>query len=247
MALFGRKKPTQAAPAADDDEQKSQPGHQAVLRHLREQEQAEPGIRERLAGGIAFDLAYELLKDERGVRIENLLAMLSSVAGQECIAPILAKAASDGTMAQSGLTVATGQDGRLYYFGDPPNRLLVESPDSVISLAFGAAQALGAPVSMEMIHKEMAKVASRIGGPDFESLDLPATHMVDRPTEWVRVFRGKMIEALDLYEVPPMRRATALGYALYKAIEAGKQNLDPFIAAQIVLQCSTRTAKVSVA
>lgn len=248
MALFGRKKTDAAvAPRAPSDAQKDQPGHQAVLRHLREQEKIEPGIRERLAGNILFDLAYELLKDERGVRIEILLAVLASVGGQECIAAIIATAADDATMEQLGLTVVKGHDGRLYFFGDPPNRLLVESPDSLISLAFGIAQSLGAPVTMAMITEEMGKVASRIGGPDFESLDLPAEHMVDRPTEWVRVFRPKLAEALDLYDVPPMRRATALGYALQKAIDAGKQTLDPLIAARIVLQCATRTAKLIIA
>jgi hypothetical protein len=245
MAVFGRKRvspPT--GPASPFDEEKQQPGHQAVLRHLREKEKTEPGLRERLAGGIVFDIAYELLKDERGVRIENLLAVLASVGGQECIAPIIEGAADDVTMEQLGLTVVKGNDGRVYFFGDPPNRLLVESADSLLGLAFGAAHALGAAVTMEMIGEEMGTVASRIGGPDFETLDLPPERMVDRPTEWARVFRAKLATHLDFYEVPPMRRATAFGYALQKAIDAGKQALDPLMAARIVLLCATRTAKV---
>lgn len=248
MALFGRKKVTPPkGPREPSDGSKLQPGHQAVLRHLIETERTEPGARERLAGAIVFDFACNLLKDERGVQIETIIAVLASVAGQECIAPIIAAAPNNATMQELGLTVVKGHDGRIYFFGDPPNRLLVESPDSVISLAFGAAQALGAPVTMTMIHEEMRKVASRAGGADFESLDLPPEHMVDRPTEWARVFRAKLAEALDLYDVLPMRRATALGYALQKAIDAGKQSLDPLVAAQIVLQCATRTPNVLVA
>jgi hypothetical protein len=248
MALFGRKKtnPPAERPSGPSGAQKDQPGHQAVLEHLVEQEKTDPGIRERLVGAVLFDLVSDILQDERGVRIENLLAVLASVAGQECIAPILAAGADDSTMEQLGLTVIKGQDGRFYFFGDQPNRLLVESADSVISLAFGAAQARGGPVTMSMITDEMSKVASRIGGPDFETLDLPPEHMVDRPTEWARVFRPKLAEALDLYDVPPMRRAAALGYALQKAIGA-PHNLDALIAARIVLQCATRTAKVIVA
>jgi hypothetical protein len=90
----------------------------------------------------------------------------------------------------------------------------------------------------------MGRVASRVGGAEFERLDLPARHMVDRPSEWARVFGPRLVEALDLYDVPPLRRATALGYALQKAIDAGRQSLDPLIAARIALQCATRTAKV---
>jgi hypothetical protein len=249
VALFGRKGLNQEPappppPPPPPDDQKNQPGHQAVLRHLREKEQTEPWIREQLAGRIVFDFAYELLKDERGVRIENLLAMLASVGGQQCIAPIIHGARADATAEEMGLTVIKGADGRLYFFGDPPNKLLIESSHALLSLAFGAAQSLGAPVTMEMIHDEMRRVAGTVGGPDFEKLDLPPEHMVDRPTEWARVFTPKIVEALDLYDVPPMKRATAIGYALYRAVEASKDNIGPLLAARIALQCATRTAKV---
>ena len=248
MGLFGRKRVDPSSGGGSGGgpgDQKSQPGHQAVLRHLLEQEKTEPGIRERLAGKILYDFAYELMKDERGVRIENMIAMLASVGGQQCIAPILEGGRPDETMEEKGLTVIKGNDGQFYFFGDPPNRLLVESPDSLISLAFGAAQSVGAPVTMEMIHEEMRKVAQRAGGPEFESLDLPPEHMVDRPTEGARVFTPKILPPLDLYDVPPMRRATAIGYALYQAILASKDtNIAPLLAAQIALQCATRTAKV---
>jgi hypothetical protein len=246
MGLFGRKKasPPSGGSGGSTEDQKSQPGHQAVLRHLKEKEVEDPGIRERLAGAILFDFAYELMKDERGVRIESLLAMLASVGGQQCIAPIIHGAAPNQTAEQMGLTVIKGTDERLYFFGDPPNRLLVESQDSLISLAFGTAQALGAPVTMEMILEEMKTVASRVGGPEFETLDLPPEHMVDRPTEWARVFTPKILPPLDLYDVPPMRRATAIGYTLQKAIEGSNDNLGPLLAAKIVLQCATRTSKV---
>lgn len=250
MALFGRKK---VAPAAGgvgggsiDTDPKNQPGHQAVLRHLREQEKIEPGIREQLAGRILFDFTCEIMKDERGVRIENLLAALASVGGMECIAPIIEGAAPGTTMEQLGLTVVQGSDGRMYFFGDAPNRLLVESPDSLISLAFGTAQGLGAAVTMDMIRDEMKLVASRVGSADFELLDLPPAHMVDRPTEWARIFRRKLAEPMDLYEVPPMRRATTIGNAIQRAMVAAKDNADPMMCARVVLQCATRTAKTLV-
>jgi hypothetical protein len=246
MGLFGRKKtpPLGGGSEGGDGDQKSQPGHQAVLRHLLEKEKEEPGIREQLAGRIVFDFAYELMKDERGVRIENLLAMLASVGGQQCVAPVFDAIPNDGLPEEFGITAMKGDDGRLYLFGDPINRLLVESADSLLSLAFGAAQSFGASVTMDMILQEMKTVASRAGKPDFESLDLPERNMVDRPTEWARVFTPKIVEALDLYDVPPLRRATAIGYALYRAIEAGKDNIDPLLEAKIVLQCATRTSKI---
>jgi hypothetical protein len=243
MGLFGRRK-ADPPPGGSGDNPKDHPGHQAVLRHLSEKEKVEPGIREQVAGGILFDFAFQLLKDERGVRIENLLAMLASVGGRQCLVPIIETAPPNTTLDQMSLKGLKGNDGHMYLFGDPPNRLLLESPDSLLSLAFGAAQALGAPVTLEMIHHEMGTVASRAGTPEFETLDLPEQHKIDRPSEWARAFTTKIVEALDLYEVPPLRRATAIGYALQKAIDMGKESLDPLVAARIVLQCATRTSKL---
>ena len=242
--MFGRKGLGRSpAEPPQPPQQGAERGHQAVLEHLARAEVSEPGIRERLAGGVLFDLALQLLNDERGVRVENLLAMLASVGGRQCLAPILQAAPPKATLEQMGLLGVQGNDGQLYLFGDPPNRLLAESEDSLISLAFGAAQGLGAAVTLEMIHAEMKLVASRVGAAEFEMLDLPEAHWVDKPSNWARHFTPRIVEALDTYRVPPMRRATAIGYAIQKVIDAGKSTLDPLTAARIVLQCATRTSK----
>lgn len=248
--VFGRKKVTPPSgptgPSSIENDRKNHPGHQAVLRHFLQQEKEEPYIREAFMGGILFDQVYAILKTDRGARIEDMLAALASVGGQACIRGIFDTAPSNATMEQMGLKVIRGNDGYLYFFGDPPNRLLLESSHSLLSLAFGAAQAFGAPVTMGMIEDELRKVASSIGGPEFEMLDLPHEHRVERPSEWVRHLYPILAESLDFYDVPPLRRATALGYALQKAIEAAKDSIGPMLAARIVLQCATRTAKIFV-
>lgn len=243
MGLFGRKKSNPVDDRAGQTQTEHQPGHAAVLRHLNEIEQSEPEARERLAGAVIFDLALQILNVDRRVRLEDLFAMLASVGGQQCIAPIVQAAPANTNFDTLDLMAVQGNDGRLYLFGDPPNRLLLESEDSLLSLAFGAAQTWGAPVTMTMIYEEMKNVASRIGGPEFDVLDLPREHMVDKPTEWARSFNAKILEALDQYQVPPMRRATAIGYAIQRAFEMSKKTLDPFVAAKIVLQCACRTSK----
>ena len=90
MGLFSRKKaqPTTARPGGirgsggEIEDQKNHPGHRAVLQHLQEREQSEPGIRERVAGSIFYDFSCGLMKDERGVRIEDMIAMLASAPHQ---------------------------------------------------------------------------------------------------------------------------------------------------------------------
>ena len=56
--------------------------------------------------------------------------------------------------------------------------------------------------------------------------------------------RRTIIEALDLYDVPVLARPTAVGFALQRAIDEGREALDPLIAAKIAIECSVPMAKV---
>lgn len=255
--MFGRKglkppaspppppEPTPPGSGAGGDP-KDHPGHQAVLRLLNEKDAAEPATRLQLAGQVVFDLACRMLQNERGVRIEDLLACLGSVGGHLCLAAVLAPLEADRRRPQeAGLMVVEGKDGQLYYFGDEPNRLLLESEMSLLSLTLGAAHHLGAPVTLDMVHEVMKRTAASVGSTDFGRPQLPAEHMPAlSPLEWVEHGRRRMIEALDLYEVRPDARPSAIGFAIQRAIDAGKDTLAPLLAAQIVAECAVPMSKV---
>jgi hypothetical protein len=247
--MFGKRKtaPPAAPTPPSGSDPADHPGHQAVLAHLDREEASNPEQRAQLVGRLLFEWACEVLNDQQGVRMENLLAMLSSVGGHLCLVPILDRLRAEGKHPKDvGMIEVEVADGRKFYFGDLPNELLVESPRSLISLAFGAAQAVGAEVSMEMIHAEMKKVASLVGQPehDFFTIDLPERNRTDTPLSWAKAFSPHVVKNCDLYRLNPMQRPMAIGFALYRAIEAGKGAIDPTIAASIVLQCAVRMAKV---
>jgi hypothetical protein len=65
------------------------------------------------------------------------------------------------------------------------------------------------------------------------------------PFEWVKHGRLRVVEALDLYEGPPMMRPTAIGFALQRALDEGRDVLDPLMAARIAIECSVPMAKVN--
>ena len=241
--MFGRRT---TPPPQQPSDGSPEPGHAHVLALLDREEQEKPLQRVQLTGRILFDLACQVLSDDKGVRMENLLALLASVGGHQCIAPLLELAAAQGKTPQDlGIMVAEGADGRTYYFGDAPNKLLVESQYSLLSLAFGAAQDCGAAVTVDMIHAEMKQVAAAVGSGDaFFAFELPERNQIDNPANWAAHFTPKFVEACDLYRVPPLERATAFGFAIYQAITTGKGAIDPLIAARIVLGCATRCAKV---
>ncbi len=241
--MFGKRK----TPPPSGSDPANQPGHEAVLAHLDREAEANPQQRAQLVGRLLFDWACEVLNDQQGVRMENLLAMLASVGGHLCLAPILDRLKAEGRQPKDvGMLEVEVADGRKFYFGDLPNALLVESPHSLISLAFGAAQSVGANVSVEMIHAEMKKVAAEVGKSDeeFFALDLPERNRTDSPLNWAKAFTPHVVKSCDLYRLDAMQRPTAIGFALYRAIEAGKTSIDPNVAASLVLQCAVRMAKV---
>ena len=224
------------------------PGHQATLRHLREREHDEPLIRMEVAGSVVFDLFYRLLQgeSERGVRIDDLVAALASLGGHLCLVAVLDELERQGLTPQEiGMVEVKGTDGHRYFFGDAPNRLLLESQMSLLSLVLGAAHAHGAPVSLEMVHEVMRRTAERVGTPEFGKVEVPDDHQPAlSPLDWVRHGRQKIVEALDLYEVPSGSRPTAAGFALQRAIDEGRHVLDPLMAARIAVECAVPMAKV---
>ena len=243
--MFGRRKtPPPAPPGTAYPDQP--PGHAHVLALLDREEHEKPLQRAQLTGRVIFDWVCEAFKDERGIRMESLLATLASVGGQQCIEPLLESLKAGGRTAQdAGIMEVKTTDGSVYFFGDAPNELLVESPMSLISLAFGAAKDCGAAVTMDMIHDEMRTVASSLGsGEAFFEFPLPEHIQIGNPMDWAALVTPKIVDLCNLYRVPPLQRATAIGFAIARAIVAGKQAIDPLIAARIVLGCATRCAKV---
>ena len=124
---FGRKDKEDS----DGEERKNHPGHQAVLRHLAEKEKDDPLIRPQVTAGIVFDLYVRILGADGGrVRIEDLIAALASIGGYLCLLGVMIQLKVKGmTLQEIGMVDVLGKDGHHYFFGDQPNRLLLESPD----------------------------------------------------------------------------------------------------------------------
>src|SRR4051794_3011097 len=167
LPVFGKKKPAAPPPPPPSEDAKDHPGHRAVLNRLRTLDATQPEARLQLAGNILFDLVYQLVKDERGARIEDFLAILGSVGGHVCLIGALDSLARGGSkLTGAPLVVMEGKDGNRYYFGDLPNQALLESHLSLLSLTLGAAQANGGSVSLEKVHDVMGYVASTVGTSD---------------------------------------------------------------------------------
>jgi hypothetical protein len=99
-------------------------------------------------------------------------------------------------------------------------------------------------VSLEKVHDVMRHVASTAGTSEFGIPRISGDHRPgDVPFNYIKHLSAKLFEALDLYEVPLNKRASAIGFAVQKAIDAGKETLDPTIAADIVTEYAVPAAK----
>lgn len=237
--VFGRKKMGAPPPVEPQD------GRQWVIDRLKPTDQ--PGSMEHAQsrGQALFDDAYNMMKNDRGVRIEDMLAMLGSVGGHLCLTAVLDGLNKERLTPQDiGMAVVSGKDGHQYYFGDAPNWLLCEAPYSLVSLLFGAANAHGAPVSLEMLHADMALVAQRVGSAAFLDLDLPEDHEVISPIDLISHFAPFVRYSVMGGAAPAVRLPIVVGFALQQAIDVGRQSLDPMMMATIAMKCAMRSAKI---
>src|SRR5690606_41888879 len=102
-----------------------------------------------------------------------------------------------------------------------------------------------ASVTKVISHREIVQVATSWGNGDgFFAFYMTERNQIDMPVSWETHFTPTFVDACDLYRVPPLQRATAFGLAIYQAITAGKEAIDPLVAARTVLGCASRCAKV---
>lgn len=246
MPVFGRKKVQNPAPQPAP---RDMPGHSHVLDHLRREEASgNLVVRTQVAARSLFDsLYYRMATPERGTRIEDMLAVLGACGGFACIVGVMhALRLSGRTPADINLMVVEGADGRTYYFGDAPNSLLLESEHALLSLALGAAQGLGAAVTLDRVHEVMKRTAQSVGSGEFGATRIGEPHTPALPVRRaIEIFWPSICEVLDLYEVAPGRRPAAIGCAVQQAMEAGKTVLDPLLAADIVADAAVPAAKLN--
>lgn len=245
MWLFGKKvKPRHTG---QDNSSKNNAGHQAVLRTLLDKEKTDPNARQQLVGGLICDMVCQLIKNDRGVRVEDLIAVLASVGGFSCIFSVLYILKHKGIPPQSvGVMSVAASDGHTYYIGEPLNQYLVSNPISLLGLTIGNAQKFGSQITNDFLLEVIKRSASELGSEAFGKPILPAENMPsDTLFNLVQMMWPRIREMLRIYDVMVGRFPEAMGFALAKAITLAKEAIDPSIAVRIAIECSVPMSKIS--
>lgn len=223
----------------------------AMRKTIANQEQDDKLLRAKITGKEITTNILEMVKDERGVRIETALGVLGSMAGfttsyammHEVMRGIL-------KVEMPEVVIATLKSGDDVMFGDYINRKLVEGELiggqnlSLWAMVAGKAQQLGATPTFDIMDV-FSRVSKSIGTPEFGVLQVADQHHPgDTPQEYVSQLFAKFLPILGRYELPVDQYFLAFALSAQELIEMGKEALAPDIACQIVMECAVPASKL---
>lgn len=208
------------------------PAQEALLRAIAEKRAEDPLIGAKLGAKEIVQWLFAVMKNEKGVHIESLLAVLGALAGYSCQASVRAR------QGRAAFVVADGADGKKYFFGDALNKPLAEDKYSVWGLAAGAAQKNGCETLPDLagIFKHSAE---SVGGKAFGIPRLPANHQPgDTPINFLKVLWPKALPILEDFCAGPSEWPILLGLSIQDVIFQAKGVIDPRLALEIVMECA---------
>lgn len=186
----------------------------------------------------------QAIRDERGIRVENILGVIGALAGYACIAAVSWDARIAGrSLRDVGMLEIETANGERFYYGDQVNALLIERPTSVANLINGLAKTRGSecPDLLAIVRH----VAETLGEPGFGVPRLPASQAPDdSPLAFVRTLWPKVRPILAGFCVRADEWPLVLTYVAMMMMDEARDVMDPGFAALILLECAIPMAKI---
>lgn len=240
--MFGRRKPP---PPERPAEPLESPGTQALMRHVQSQLAQKPLLGAQLAGEEMFQNIIAMVKNERGVQVEVLAAILGGLAGRAClIAGLSGQSGTDPTLNKLTLNTINTKDGGTYLAGDAINWQLAERQYSVFALITGYLRSVGEPIPDA--HEYFAHSAQSLGGPTSGVPRFaPGTGVPSTPLEYADALWANVSGSLRRYAPDPQLWPTSYGIAIQKMLELAKTaGLDLQVLVRIVMDSALAVSKV---
>lgn len=197
-----------------------------VLAHQVDiQRETDPLVGAKLAGREIYANLLEMLKTEKGVHIESLLAVIGSVGGYECMNGIMT--VFNKLLAELGLSVTVGgalsifiaetEDGGKYLFGDCAG-------NEFCLFCMNAAKTPEPPI--EALKPLSARSASTAGTPEYWQTPFD-DKVKSSPKELAEMFRGKFDTTYRTFCLYPQERMVAWSIAAQLAVEQASRVISP--------------------
>ena len=216
----------------------------AFLKELNKKREEDPFIGSKIAGEEIYLNLIEMLKNEKGVHAETLLAVLGTLGGQECLNGVmtaLSLCISDDsvdknkTKSVAGLLdifIAETKSGETFVLGD-------RIGNTFLSFYYTAAN--DNSINIDNLIALSAKVASQIGTDDYWKTSFDE-YIPESPKELLKLFDGKFEQSLKRYCFSPQERLIAFAVAAQKVVKQAEVIMDKQRALDIISDYGWRTS-----
>ena len=233
-----------------DDYQKQSPNTRqfnSLLRAINNEKKTDPLIGAKVGAKEIIQQLLHLLRDNKGIHSESMLAVLGTLAGYACQASVRQEFVANQKLPEEGIfVVATGTDGKNYYFGDYLNKPLAENQYSVWSLAAGAAQSLGASQLVDLA--DISKyVTTTVGTETFGVPRIPLERKPSHlPKDYLKYFWSTLHPIVIKFCPEPHNWPILYGFAIQEAMVLIKDVIKPNDALLIVMECAVPMSKIDI-
>lgn len=211
-----------------------------ILAHTVDTKRAEdPLVGAKLAGREIYANLIEMLKTEKGVHIESLLAVIGAVGGYECMNGIMtalnAVLAAGYPLSAAGalsIFIAECKSGEKLLFGDRVGNQFCAFCMNAAKLSESPYEAL----------KPLAEKAAETGGTP-EYWETPFNKTVGgTPKELSEMFRGKFETTFKIFSRYPQERMLAWSVAAQTAVDKAREIVGLDTAMNIISEFGWRTS-----
>lgn len=198
-----------------------------------------PYIYQQVTGRDLHANIVDALSVEPEGRGQTALGVMGSLAGFACLSSVYLKfERGEISPEQIDFRVGMTEEGRRLFFGDMVNEPLFRGEMSLWSLVVEAAQKLGAThlPDIEEVFSHVVQTANTqdYGDPRLSDEYLPR----DLPSNFVRYLMPSYLPMLARYDADADKFPISFGYAIQMLMEDYADEIEPDMAAQIVIECA---------
>lgn len=214
---------------------------QATVDALREALKDDPDKRIHVTAQTTVAAVFSVLKDERGVRVEDALSVLGAFAGHMSICAAMNVSSTEN---EQQLTVLGLSNGETAICGPAIYDFLIGNPRSVFNLVGGGVQMAGA-ANMPDPNLLVQTHVRTIGTESYGIPVVPETHKLrDTPRNFLMHLWPVLEAHITVFDKAPDALCIAMGVAAQDVIVQGKDAINPELAAEIVMQSAFATSSI---
>ncbi len=216
---------------------------EALFRHIAEQSKTDPLIGAKMGGKEILQRSMHALKNDRGVHMESLVALLGALAGYACQASVRAQALAQGKPEAAVMNVVQAKDGSTYYLGDAISHAMAQAEYSVWGIVAAGAQDAGCAKLPDLVDFFKHATAT-IGTDKFGKYRLSGSVPGELPQTYLRLAWVEFHKVIVKFCPDPALWPVLLAIALRDAIFFGKGVLDPGVALHIAMDAAVAMSMV---